>query len=419
MIELLGEKLANCDGSECATGDALEGKAAVGLYFSAHWCPPCRGFTPQLAGWYKEGLSDKGLEIVFVSSDRDEDAFKGYAAEQPWKSLPFADRDRKAALSKKFEVEGIPTLILLDADGNLINKDGRSAISEDPKGEDFPWKQKTFKEILASCKFVGKDGPVDGGVLNDRVFGLYFSAHWCPPCRGFTPQLAEWYQKSLKDKGLEIVFVSSDRDEDAFKEYFADQPWLALDYSCRKEKGALNQYFGVQGIPSFVIVDKDGSTITKDGRSAVSADPEGNEFPWYPKPVPDLPMAGNAINKTAFVLMLCEAVSEEGKTAAVAAAEPLAKKFLAEAKAKGEDKPEVAFGIAKVSDGMTSRIRDMTGLPKLSPDTNEELPPKLILINIPDNGGYYIGAEGDLTAATIEAFVSDFQAGKLERKQLG
>ena len=79
-------------------------------------------------------------------------------------------------------------------------------------------------------------GSLDG---EGKVLGLYFSAHWCPPCRGFTPKLAEWYTKlttgPLKDK-FEIVFVSSDRDEDSFDSYFDEMPWLALPYSAREHK---------------------------------------------------------------------------------------------------------------------------------------------------------------------------------------
>ena len=42
--------------------------------------------------------------------------------------------------------------------------------------------------------------------------------------------------EDLKAKGLEVVFVSSDRDEASFKEYFGEMPWLALDFSDRKLK---------------------------------------------------------------------------------------------------------------------------------------------------------------------------------------
>lgn len=69
-----------------------------------------------------------------------------------------------------------------------------------------------------------------------KTVGLYFSAHWCPPCRGFTPELAKFYTKHKEAKNLEIVFLSSDRDEDSFKEYYASMPWLCLDYSNREAK---------------------------------------------------------------------------------------------------------------------------------------------------------------------------------------
>merc|ERR1711976_237418 len=108
-------------------------------------------------------------------------------------------------------------------------------------------------------KLQGKDGEVETekALAGKGAIALYFSAHWCAPCRGFTPQLAEWYKKDLSAKGLEVIFVSSDRDEASFKEYFAEQPWLALDYADRSTKAKLSEALGVSGIPSVVIMDAD------------------------------------------------------------------------------------------------------------------------------------------------------------------
>ena len=63
-------------------------------------CPPCRGYTPELASSYTSIVAmGKSFEIVFVSSDQDEPAFQSYFAEMPWLALPFADRLTKQALS--------------------------------------------------------------------------------------------------------------------------------------------------------------------------------------------------------------------------------------------------------------------------------------------------------------------------------
>ena len=87
-------------------------------------------------------------------------------------------------------------------------------MSEDPTGEEFPWKPKPFHELIGES-FIGQNkAPLDKSAIDGKVLGLYFSAHWCPPCRGFTPKLAEWY-KSVKETlpEFEIVFASSDRDQ--------------------------------------------------------------------------------------------------------------------------------------------------------------------------------------------------------------
>ena len=90
-------------GNEKVKTESFSGEGKVlGIYFSAHWCPPCRAFTPALAEWYKTVKeSDNGInfEILFVSSDRDQAAFDEYFAEMPWKALPYEDRDRKVRFS--------------------------------------------------------------------------------------------------------------------------------------------------------------------------------------------------------------------------------------------------------------------------------------------------------------------------------
>ena len=68
--------------------------------------------------------------MVFVSSDKDMGQFQEYFATMPWLAIPPGDK-RKDALSKRYEVEGIPTLVLLDgATGEEINANGgRAKIS--------------------------------------------------------------------------------------------------------------------------------------------------------------------------------------------------------------------------------------------------------------------------------------------------
>ena len=118
--------------------------------------------------------------------------------------------------------------------------------------------------------------------LNDLdVVGIYFSAHWCPPCRKFTPSLVESYNKmKASGKKIEIVFVSADKDVDGFNEYFSEMPWLAVKYGS-DSIDELNDRYGVSGIPALVFVNpKTGDIITKDGREKVTSDPEGDTLPW-------------------------------------------------------------------------------------------------------------------------------------------
>merc|ERR1711904_380120 len=374
--------------------------------------------TPQLAEWYSSNLKAKGLEVVFVSSDRGDSAFQDYFKEMPWLALPYSDRAKKEELSKKFKVNGIPALIILDAEGKGITKDGRAAVSEDPIGEEFPWKPKTLQEVLTGAKLLGDGQELRGESLLGKVFAFYFSAHWCPPCRGFTPELAQWYTKDLKSKGLEVVFVSSDQDENQFKDYFKEMPWLALDFADRQRKTQLSGMFGVRGIPALVIVDKDGSVITTNGRGAVSSDPQGAKFPWYPPAVSNAKDGPGDINEVPTVVALCESSTAEEQAAIEEAMTSVAKQCIVKQKAAGEESPEFNFLIATEATGIAAQLRNLMSLPALSEEKQEALPAKLMLVDIPSDGAFFDGPSGEISVAVLEKFLADFKAESLERKQL-
>jgi nucleoredoxin len=226
-------------------------------------CPPCRGFTPVLAKLHKQISATKPFEIVFVSSDRDEGSFNEYYGEMPWMALPFEDRERKAKLSSKFKVQGIPTLVIVDENGKTITTDGRAAITGNPAG--FPWAPKPFKDLLGTTLRKSDGTVVPTASLGNKNLVLYFSAHWCPPCRQTTPLLAKLYQSMRIHRAddFEFIFISSDKDMKSFSEYHGEMPWLAMPFDKRAEKEELSNRYGVEGIPSLIVVDPEGNVINK------------------------------------------------------------------------------------------------------------------------------------------------------------
>lgn len=415
FVTLFGQTLQSKRGEQSTTV-ALAGSAAVAIYFSAHWCPPCRGFTPTLAKAYKDALKSKGMEVVFVSSDQSQKDFDSYYKEMPWLAVPFARRDVKEALSKKFKVQGIPTLVILDAEGNIITTDGRSKVASDPQGAQFPWKPRPFQEILGD-KFLKGSKNIGKEAISGKTLGLYFSAHWCPPCRGFTPKLAEHY-KAYKEGGLpfEIIFVTGDRSEKDFNDYYKEMQsaggdWLALPWSSDAQRDELNSLFEVSGIPCLVIVDENGQVINKNARGAVSNDPHGAAFPWTPPLVGSLE-APEGIEETPSVCIFMEMVSPEQQKDMISQMEHVAEKYVASAKATGEE-PEFKFFCAKTSEGPVSRIRAMCEIA-----SDAATAPQMLLLDLSDNGAFYKSEEKEITETNIEAFIKSYQSKTCKRQQL-
>ena len=109
----------------------------------------------------------------------------------------------------------------------------------------------------------GKAVPYKKEGANPKFTAIYYSAHWCPPCRLFTPKLVEWYNEfQPKHKDFQLIFASSDKDEKAMLDYMTEMkmPWPAIRFGQKKMSGV--EKFAADGIPYLVLIDEKGKDLT-------------------------------------------------------------------------------------------------------------------------------------------------------------
>jgi len=136
MDSLSGKKLLKADGSSVDADSALADKELILYYFSAHWCPPCKMFTPKLKEFYDAVASEHKLEIIFVSSDQSHDAMMAYMKEShgDWLVVEH-ESDLSNTLDQKYGIEGIPTLIVCKKDGTVVTENGRGDVMSTPPAQ--------------------------------------------------------------------------------------------------------------------------------------------------------------------------------------------------------------------------------------------------------------------------------------------
>lgn len=96
------------------------GQKKVVVTFWASWCGPCRMEMPGLIRFYKKNHSDSSdFEILAVSIDEDTKEAADFAAKQKLNFPVLLDPRRKVA--NAYEVEGIPTMFVIDKDGRITH----------------------------------------------------------------------------------------------------------------------------------------------------------------------------------------------------------------------------------------------------------------------------------------------------------
>ena len=163
----------------------------------------------------------------------------------------------------------------------------RAAVAESSKKADARYQEQVIREralaakanegAAAAADFLtgslvrcqnGRIVPADDDALSKKKLILfYFSAHWCGPCRQFTPKLVEYYKRVVEaHPEVELVFYSFDHSASEMEGYMREtgMPWLAIDYNKRQDKQSLTQTAG-KGIPALFLVERTGRLLSNAG----------------------------------------------------------------------------------------------------------------------------------------------------------
>jgi nucleoredoxin len=126
IADRLDGKLVACNGRSLERFEAssLKGKKYLAIYFSASWCGPCKGFTPELVSWYNKHRSslDK-FDVIFVSRDHTKEDMLDYMKQDdmPWPALNFTKANQHSSLLEKYAGRGIPCLVVVDGEGEVLS----------------------------------------------------------------------------------------------------------------------------------------------------------------------------------------------------------------------------------------------------------------------------------------------------------
>jgi peroxiredoxin len=108
-----------------------------------------------------------------------------------------------------------------------------------------------------------------------QIVVLNFWATWCPPCVEEMPSLVEM-QRRMKAKGVTVMAVSIDVDENAYK-LFLKQHGVDL-LTVRDPKQKVPVLYGTTGWPETFIIDRKGVMRRKFIGAVDWTEPEITEF---------------------------------------------------------------------------------------------------------------------------------------------
>jgi len=130
-----------------------------------------------------------------------------------------------------------------------FNSSGARKMIENPRRAREPFAP-DFSFTTAEGEYISLDD------LHGKVVVLDFWGTWCPPCVASVPGLRDLNKKYSKDSSFVMISVSSDDDEDKWKDFIAKEKMIWHQFLDRDH--AIQRAFAIHAFPTYIVLDHDG-----------------------------------------------------------------------------------------------------------------------------------------------------------------
>lgn len=156
--------------------------------------------------------------------------------------------------------------------GNLLFSKLDKITQNSPAGKKIQEKLTVLKrsaigEQVLDFNQNNMDGrPVKFSDFKGKYVLVDFWASWCQPCRAENPNVLKAYEQ-YKDKGFTVLCISLDDKAESWKKAVMDDkmPWTQVS-DLKGFKNEVSTYYGIQAIPSTLLINPEGVIIAKNLR---------------------------------------------------------------------------------------------------------------------------------------------------------